>query len=97
MTDERFVTFIQKRVDFPQRVGVVHDEHQLSLHPCTPGCPCDHIAGQNFTEVADVEFAAGCDAGGDDVLIASLSETLGHHVAPVHLFTSNSDGSNQAT
>ena len=44
-----------------------------------------------------MEFAAGCDTGGDDVLIASLSETLGHHVTPVHLFTSNSDGSNQAT
>ena len=97
MANEGLVLGVEEGVDLPQRVGVVHHEHQFRLHAGSASSTSDHVAGQNFTKVANVKFAARRDAGGHDVRLAALGEALGHDVAPVHGQTSNSDGTNQTT
>ena len=97
MANEGLVLGVKEGVDLPQRIGVVHHEHQFCLHACSASCASDHVAGQNFTKMADVKFAAGRDAGGHDVRLTALGEALGHDIAPVHGQTSNSDCTNQTT
>ena len=84
MADEGFVGIVEKGVDFAKRVSVVDDEDKFCIHACTACGTCNHVASQDFTKVPDVKLTAGRNAGSDDVLVASLSEPFGHHVAPVH-------------
>ena len=70
-----------------------HDRAQLAgrLHVERLG---DHLARQHPTQVADVEFTAGRDAGVDQMVGTLFNEVCPDDVGPVdHVFTSDGNGS----
>lgn len=97
MADEGSVGFIEERVDFSQRVGVVNNKNKFSRESGFVGSSNDHVTGQNFSKVANVELSAWRDASGNDVALAALGKPLCHHIAPMHGFTSNRNGSNKTS
>ena len=98
MADEGMVGFVKERVDLSQRVRVVHHEDQFCVKTRLACGTCDHVTGEDFAKMSDVEFPTWRDARGDDVLITSLCKALRHHVAPVHeSITLDGYGANQSS
>ena len=75
----------------------VNDEAQLRRAARTANASGDHLARQHLTQVADVEFTAGRDAGVDQMVGTLFNEACPDDVGPVdHVFTSDGNGSDDA-
>ena len=91
------VGLVEEAVHLAQRICAVDDEAQLRRAARTANASGDHLARQHLTQVADVEFTAGRDAGVDQMVGTLFNEACPDDVGPVdHVFTSDGNGSDDA-